>query len=43
MTGTFSIDSPLSSFITPSLFHSRLENFPFPQIIPTVAFFSLIL
>ena len=33
-----SIDSPLSSSITPSLFHSRLKNFPFLQILPTTAF-----
>jgi len=33
-----SIDSPLSSSINPSLLHSRLKNFPFLHILPTVAF-----
>ena len=35
-----SIDSPLSSSITPSLFHSRLKIFLFLQILPIVASFS---
>ena len=35
-----SIDSPLSSSITPSLFYSRLKmSIPFPEILPIVAFF----
>jgi len=33
-----SIDSLLSSSITPSLFHSRLKKLPFLLILPTVAF-----
>jgi len=37
MTGTSSIDSPLSPSITPSVFHSRLKTFLFLQILPAVA------
>ena len=35
-----SIDLPLASYITPTLFHSRLKTFLFLQILPTVAFLS---
>jgi len=36
-----SIDSPLSSSINPSLLHSRLKNFPFLHILPTVKYSPL--
>ena len=41
LSGTFSIgsiDSPLSSSITPSLFHSRLKTFLFCKSFPPLAF-----
>ena len=37
-SSTSSINSPLSSSITPLLFHSRFKTFFFLQIIPTIAF-----
>ena len=35
------LSSPLSSSITPSLFHSRLKTLPFQQILSTLDFFHL--